>query len=71
VDSKCGYGCSDHASATKAGYPSAFAFESAFGDDSPYIHTEEDTMETVNFDHVIEHAKMTVGFAYELAYAAL
>lgn len=27
---KCGYACSDHASATKAGYPSAFVIESDF-----------------------------------------
>lgn len=27
-------------------------------------------MDTVNFDHVLQHAKMTVGFAYELALAS-
>ncbi|KAB8070112.1 leucine aminopeptidase A [Aspergillus leporis] len=71
VDSKCGYGCSDHSSATKYGYPSAFAFESEFGDDSPYIHSADDTIDTVNFDHVLQHARLTVGFAYELAFASL
>ncbi|KAB8230251.1 M28 family metallopeptidase [Aspergillus alliaceus] len=71
VDSKCGYGCSDHASATKYGYPAAFAFESEFGDDSPYIHSADDTIDTVNFDHVLQHARMTLGFAYELAFASL
>ncbi|KAE8143573.1 leucine aminopeptidase A [Aspergillus pseudotamarii] len=69
VDSKCGYGCSDHASATKYGYPAAFAFESAFGDDSPYIHSADDTIDTVNFDHVLQHGRLTLGFAYELAFA--
>ncbi|KAF2112847.1 transferrin receptor [Lophiotrema nucula] len=69
VDTKCGYACSDHASASKAGYPSAFVFESEFGDDSPYIHSDKDTLATVNWDHMIEHAKLTVGFAYELAFA--
>ncbi|KAG9860489.1 Zn-dependent exopeptidase, partial [Aureobasidium melanogenum] len=30
VLTKCGYACSDHASASKAGYPSAFVIESDF-----------------------------------------
>ena len=30
VLTECGYACSDHASASKAGYPSAFVIESAF-----------------------------------------
>jgi len=28
ADTECGYACSDHASATKAGYPSAYVLES-------------------------------------------
>jgi leucyl aminopeptidase len=71
VTTKCGYACSDHASASKAGYPSAFVIESKMEDTSDYIHSTQDTMSTVNFDHVLEHAKMTVGFAYELAFASL
>lgn len=31
AESKCGYGCSDHASWTSAGYSSVFPFESKFG----------------------------------------
>jgi leucyl aminopeptidase len=42
----CGYGCSDHASWTSAGYPSAMMFEA--GDENgnyfPYIHSSSDTM---------------------------
>ena len=30
IETKCGYACSDHASASKAGYPSAFVIESDF-----------------------------------------
>ncbi|KAF2713904.1 Zn-dependent exopeptidase [Pleomassaria siparia CBS 279.74] len=71
VESKCGYGCSDHASASKAGYPSAFVFESAFEDDNKAIHTANDTIDKLSFDHMIEHGKLTVGFAYELAFAQL
>ncbi|KAM5349357.1 hypothetical protein ACJ41O_005862 [Fusarium nematophilum] len=71
ADSECGYGCSDHASATRAGYPSAFAFESTFEDSSPYIHTAQDTISTVNFAHVQQFVQMVVGFAYELGFASL
>ncbi|KAI0004798.1 Zn-dependent exopeptidase [Xylariaceae sp. FL0662B] len=71
VDTECGYGCSDHSSATAAGYPSAFVIEAAMEDTSPYIHTDGDTMDTVSIDHMVEHAKMVVGYAYELAFASL
>ncbi|KAH6976374.1 hypothetical protein BKA56DRAFT_633602 [Ilyonectria sp. MPI-CAGE-AT-0026] len=71
ADSVCGYGCSDHASATRVGYPSAFAFESTFEDSSPYIHTAQDTLSTVNFTHVQQFAQMVIGFAYELGFATL
>ncbi|ESU07173.1 hypothetical protein FGSG_01818 [Fusarium graminearum PH-1] len=69
VDSKCGYGCSDHASATRAGYPAALAFESTFEDSSPYIHSDRDTIDTVNFSHMLEFSKIVTGFAYELGFA--
>ncbi|KAF2733351.1 transferrin receptor [Polyplosphaeria fusca] len=71
VETECGYACSDHASASKAGYPSAFVIEAAFEDTSQFIHSAQDTISTVSFDHMLEHAKMTVGFAYELAFASL
>ncbi|KAH4043345.1 peptide hydrolase [Parastagonospora nodorum] len=69
VETKCGYACSDHASASKAGYPSAFVIESSFENTSGYIHTAQDTISTVSFSHMLEHGKMTVGLAYELAFA--
>ncbi|KAH7083182.1 hypothetical protein BKA63DRAFT_403780 [Paraphoma chrysanthemicola] len=71
VETKCGYACSDHASASKAGYPSAFVIESAMENTSGFIHTAQDTISTVSFTHMLEHAKMTVGAAYELAFASL
>ena len=45
----CGYGCSDHASWTSAGYPSAMFFEAGTGGTSgasynPNIHTANDTL---------------------------
>lgn len=41
----CGYGCSDHASWTNAGYPAAMMFEAGDPDGAfPYIHTTGDTL---------------------------
>ncbi|ATY62237.1 LAP2 like [Cordyceps militaris] len=66
VETKCGYACSDHASASKAGYPSAFVIESAFEDSDPHIHSTEDLIKYLSFDHMLQHAKMTLGLVYEL-----
>ncbi|ANB15543.1 putative aminopeptidase [Sugiyamaella lignohabitans] len=69
VETKCGYACSDHASAAKVGYPSAFVIESAFSSSDHYLHTTRDTVDVLDFDHMHQHAKLTLGFAYELARA--
>ncbi|KIX02867.1 uncharacterized protein Z518_08810 [Rhinocladiella mackenziei CBS 650.93] len=66
---KCGYACSDHASASKYGYPSAFVIESDFEYSDKKIHTTEDQIKYLSFDHMLQHAKMTLGFAYEAALA--
>jgi leucyl aminopeptidase len=71
AETKCGYACSDHASASKAGYPSAFVIESEFGDSNKHIHTSDDTVGYLDFDHMKQHATMTLAFAYELAFAKL
>ena len=71
IETKCGYACSDHASASKYGYPSAFVIESDFKYSDKKIHTSEDKMEFLSFDHMLQHAKMTLGLAYELAFAQL
>ncbi|KAK4196595.1 hypothetical protein QBC40DRAFT_209089 [Triangularia verruculosa] len=69
VETKCGYACSDHASASKAGYPSAFVIESAFEYSDNHIHTTDDLIKYLSFDHMIQHVKLTLAFAYELAFA--
>ncbi|OAL47997.1 leucine aminopeptidase 1 [Pyrenochaeta sp. DS3sAY3a] len=66
---KCGYACSDHASASKAGYPSAFVIESDFKYSDNKIHTTEDKIEYLSFDHMLQHARLTLGLAYELSFA--
>lgn len=70
VLTKCGYACSDHASASKAGYPSAFVIESDFKYSDNKIHTTEDKIEYLSFDHMLQHARMTLALAYELAFAS-
>ncbi|PIA14807.1 Zn-dependent exopeptidase [Coemansia reversa NRRL 1564] len=66
----CGYGCSDHASWNSAGYRSAMAFESDKLDANTYIHSPSDTVETLDFDHMLEFSKLAVAFAYEVGYIA-
>ena len=67
---KCGYGCSDHASWYKYGYPSAIPFEALFttGNDNPQIHSTGDTTSVSGFSwsHSLEFTKVALGFAYEL-----
>ena len=31
------------------------------------IHTTEDTIDKLDFDHMLEHAKLALSFVYELA----
>ncbi|KAK9451797.1 uncharacterized protein V1518DRAFT_453485 [Limtongia smithiae] len=71
VETECGYACSDHASAAKVGYPSAFVIESTFKNSNPFIHSTRDTIDRLSFDHMVEHAKLTLGFVYELGFAKL
>ncbi|EAS33494.2 leucine aminopeptidase 2 [Coccidioides immitis RS] len=71
VNSSCGYACSDHASATRNGYPSAFIFEADQPHSNPSIHTTNDVIGNVNFDHVEQHGKLVIGFVYELAFTNL
>ncbi|RHZ81334.1 hypothetical protein Glove_121g65 [Diversispora epigaea] len=68
TDTKCGYACSDHASWRKAGYPSAFTIEGEFSDSNPYIHSANDIIGHLSFDHMLEFSKLSVSFAIELSH---
>jgi leucyl aminopeptidase len=63
-DTRCGYGCSDHASFHNYGFPAAFPAEVTF---HPQMHSEQDSFENVGFTQVIEFVKLAVGFAVEIA----
>ncbi|KAJ2711025.1 hypothetical protein H4R19_003453, partial [Coemansia spiralis] len=66
---KCGYACSDHASWNTAGFRSAMAFESDQLEANTNIHTPADTVETLDFAHMLEFSKLAVAFAYEVGYS--
>lgn len=63
----CGYGCSDHASWHYEGFRAAAPFEAKFGEEDPYIHTGNDTMEYVSLEHMTNFSKLAVAFVGELA----
>lgn len=67
--SKCGYGCSDHASWTANGYPASIPFESTMEDINRSIHTAKDTLESAGGDakHAAKFAKLATAFVVELA----
>lgn len=50
----------DHSSWTKAGIPSSFSFEGAFDKQSPYIHSDEDVVEHIDFEHMRAFIKTVV-----------
>ena len=66
---KCGYGCSDHASWTKNGYPASIPFESQFDQHSPFIHKPVDTLAQTGgrAEHALKFAKLAVAYAVEMA----
>lgn len=45
--------------------------ESDFKYSDNKIHTTEDKIEFLSFDHMLQHAKLTLGLVYELAYGDL
>jgi len=62
----CGYGCSDHASWNRFGYPSSFPFEATSGNTNPYIHTIQDSLDKLNLEHAIEFVKLGLAYIVEL-----
>ena len=66
---KCGYGCSDHASWTKNGYPASVPFESKMAEYNHKIHSADDTLDVTggHAEHSVSFAKLGVAFAVELA----
>lgn len=67
VDDKCGYGCSDHASWNRQGYPALMPFEASFDGMNSNIHTTRDVVDSrSSFRHSAMFAKIAVAFAMDL-----
>ena len=66
--SKCGYGCSDHASWHNNGFPASIPFESTMGDINNNIHTKRDTIDVSGStaDHAAKFAQLAVAYLVEM-----
>ncbi|WP_413568990.1 M20/M25/M40 family metallo-hydrolase [Bdellovibrio sp. HCB117] len=68
VDDKCGYGCSDHASWNRQGYPALMPFEATFRNSNQNIHTAKDVISPAsNFKHSAVYTKIALVMAMDLA----
>jgi leucyl aminopeptidase len=65
---RCGYGCSDHASWTAAGFPASMPFETTMSPSNPRIHTANDTFANMGSqaNHALKFARLAASFAIEL-----
>lgn len=67
IEDKCGYGCSDHASWYRQGYPTVMPSESTMRAMNSNIHTSRDVVgPTSNFRHSAVYAKLAVVFGMDL-----
>lgn len=66
--SRCGYGCSDHASWNRYGYAASFPVEARFGQHNPYIHSTNDTLEMSGggASHAAKFSRLALSYAIEL-----
>ena len=72
VTDKCGYGCSDHASWDKQGFPALMPFEATMNSMNENIHTARDTIDSnSNFAHSAMFSKVAVAIALDLGNSTL
>ncbi|MCO4782372.1 MAG: M20/M25/M40 family metallo-hydrolase [Candidatus Cloacimonetes bacterium] len=66
--SRCGYGCSDHASWHRAGYPASMPHEATMDGGNPHIHSTRDTISQSgsHAKHAAKFAKLGLAFMAEL-----
>lgn len=67
--SRCGYGCSDHASWTLNGYPASIPFEAKMEEYNKNIHTSNDVISVSGSNglHAVKFAKLASAYMVELA----
>ena len=64
---RCGYGCSDHASWNQKGIPAAIAAEASMAGSNPDMHSSRDTRDKLSLEHMTDYAKLALAFTIELA----
>lgn len=66
---RCGYGCSDHASWFREGFASVMPFEARFGDHNGAIHSPSDTLARSgnSADHAMKFARLAATYVAEVA----
>ncbi len=68
LEDKCGYGCSDHASWHRQGYPTLFPTEATFKSVFKQIHTDKDVVSFImSFDHALLFSKIALIFTMDLS----
>lgn len=72
VEDQCGYGCSDHASWHRQGFPAVMPFEATFNGMNHNLHTSKDVIDSrSNFRHSAMFSKITVAIAMDLGNSTL
>ncbi|HVK59920.1 MAG TPA: M28 family peptidase [Bdellovibrionales bacterium] len=72
VNDKCGYGCSDHASWNRQGYPAVMPFEATFNGMNHNLHTAKDVIDAnSNFRHSAMFSKLAIAMALDLGNSTL
>lgn len=68
IDSKCGYGCSDHASWHRQGFAAAIPFESTMEKMNKQLHTTNDVISSrYDFEHSAQFSKLALAYALSMA----
>lgn len=72
IEDKCGYGCSDHASWHRQGYPTVMPFEASFRRMNQNIHTSRDVIDSsMSFRHSAVFSKIALAIALDLGNSSL
>ena len=67
LEDQCGYGCSDHASWFRRGYPAIMPTEAKFNSMFTGLHTERDVISPqMSFDHALIFSKIALVMAMDL-----
>ncbi|KAM4058902.1 peptidase family M28 domain-containing protein [Hirsutella rhossiliensis] len=65
---KCGYACSDHASAYQYSFPAVLVIEDTFESASRERDTSDDTLDKVEGATLYRHTKLAIGYVVEASY---